>query len=131
MIKSSPLIRTVIPLKDFHLKRGVGCTLRPIDEMEMAEELVECLKNDRWPSIAAVVDFGIDSPSHLGALQSAYWSGCNVYDLDRVLGDGNAITQLVQAVPEQRYPDVRFVTVYDDCRLSHSSCKWLEEEYQS
>jgi len=131
LIKSSPLIRTVIPLKDFHLKRGVGCTLRPFDEMEMAEELVECLKHDRWPSIATVVDFGIDTPSHLGALQSAYWGGCNVYDLDRVLGDGNAITQLVQAVPEQRYPDVRFVTVYDDCRLSHCCRKWLEEEHQS
>ena len=102
--------------------------LRPLHDMVMAEELVECLKNDRWPSKATTVDFGIATPSHLGALQSAFWGGCNVYDLDRVMGDGRAITQLVQAVPEQRFPDVRFFTVYDGWAFSFGKRNWLEED---
>ena len=128
LIKSSPLIRTVIPLRSFHLTRGVGSMLRPLHDMVLAEELVECLKHDRWPSKATTVDFGIATPSHLGALQSAYWGGCNVYDLDRVLGDGKAITQLVQAVREQRYRDVRFFTVYDGWALPSSRWNELEED---
>lgn len=117
LIKSSLIIRTVIPLVDFHLKRGSGFKKRPLDDLSMAEGLVECLRNDCWPSMATVSDFGIDTFSHLGALQSAHWAGCNVYDLDRVLGDGRAITQLIRAVPEQRYPDVEFFTTWDWLRL--------------
>jgi len=128
LIKASPLIRTVIPLTIFHRYRGVGSMSRPLHDMVMAEELVECLRDDRWPSSATTVDFGITTHSHLGALQSAYWGGCNVYDLDRVMGDGSAITQLVQAVPEQRYPDVRFYTVYDGWALPFGQCEWLKED---
>lgn len=105
--------------------------LRPLHDMVLAEELVECLKNDRWPSRATTVDYGIATPSHLGALQSAHWGGCNVYDLDRVLGDGKAITQLVQAVQEQCYPDVRFFTVYDGWSLRSHQAEWLEEDVES
>ncbi len=128
LVKQSPLIRTGIALRDFHRKQGHGSGRRPMEEMEMAEALVECLKTDRWPSIAAMVDFGIDSPAHLGALQSAYRGGCNVYDLDRVIGDGPAITRLVQAVAEQRYPDVRFVTLYDDWSASEGCFGALEDD---
>ncbi len=128
LVKSSPLVRTVIPLRSFHLMRGVGSMLRPLHDMVMAEELVECLKNDRWPSKATTLDFGIATPSHLGALQSAHWGGCNVYDFDRVLGDGKAITQLVHAVQEQRYPNVRFFTVYDGWALTAGQWEWPEED---
>lgn len=127
LIKSSPTIRMIIPLVDFHIKRGTGDLETPLDDLSVAEELVECLSNDRWPSMDTADEFGIDSSSHLGALRSAYWGGCNVYDLDRVLGDGRAITQLIRAVPEQRYPDVRFFTMYDGWRCCFGRTEWLED----
>lgn len=40
-------------------------------------------------------------------------AGCTAYDLDRVMGDGPAITQLIRAVPDQPYPFVEFRTIYD------------------
>ena len=68
---------------------------------------------DELPSPAAVVDYGIDSLDHLGALQHAIATGVTVYDLDRVMGDGPAITRLVRNVPDQPYPDISFSTAYD------------------
>jgi hypothetical protein len=51
-------------------------------------------------------------PSLLGALQYAVGMGVSVYDLDRVIGDGQAITRLTQSVPGQPY-QAWFVTIYD------------------
>jgi len=81
----------------------------------MAQTLVDCLTDNCWPSLATVVDYGIDSSDHFKALQSAYQGGCNVYDLDRVMGDGPAITQLVHAVPGLSFIGIRFRTMYDEC----------------
>ncbi len=105
---------SVIPLEDFHLKRGIESHQRPLDDLTMAQALVDCLCEDRWPSPAIAIDFGIDLPDHFRALQLAYTAGCNVYDLDRVMGDGPAITQLVHAVPDQCVFGIQFQTPYDD-----------------
>jgi hypothetical protein len=78
----------------------------------MATKLYEDLVFDRWPSSATELDFGIDSSDHLGALQFAVQSGVTPYDLDRVIADGPAITQLVHSVPVQPYPVV-FKTIWD------------------
>ena len=104
----------VIHLADFHVKRGNAPVQRPFDDVSMAERLVHCLLRDVWPSPATVVDFGIASPEHLGALQHAVRSGCTAYDLDRVIGDGPAITQLVRSFGRQPYGPVEFVTAYDE-----------------
>ena len=106
-------IQVWIPLRDFHLKRGVGSEKRPIDDLRMATRLVDCLLNDQWPSMATMVDFGIDSPAHYGALQCAVLAGITAYELDRVMGDGPAITRLIRSVPGQAYGAVQFFTAYD------------------
>jgi hypothetical protein len=107
-----PDFKVMIPLRDFHLKRGYGPGRRPLEDQNMARRLVERLLLDQWPSAAAIVDYGIDSPACLGALQYAVGMGVSVYDLDRVIGDGQAITRLTQSVPGQPY-QAWFMTVYD------------------
>lgn len=102
-----------IPLGGLHLKRGDALDLRPLTELRMATQLVERLVTDQWPSPATIVDFGIESSAHLGALQFAVRSGITAYDLDRVMGSGPAVTQLVRGIPGQPYGNVEFVTAYD------------------
>lgn len=110
-----------IPLRDFHLKRGGGAGKRPLDDLLMATQLAHCLNLDDWPSPAIVLDFGIVSHSHFGALQHAVRSGIGPYELDRVMGDGPAITRLIRAIPGQPYDEAVFHTLYDDL-------SWSEEE---
>ena len=113
LIIEHPNFGLVIPLADFHLKRGDEGDQRPLRDLGMATRLVECLVYDQWPSSATIVDFGIESRSHLGALQHAVRAGITAYDLDRVLGDGPAITALVRGVPGQPYRYIEFETAYD------------------
>ena len=103
-----------IPLGDFDLKRGNRPGQRPLDDLAMAQHLVDCLRRDVWPSGATILDFGIESRRHLGALQHAVYAGATAYDLDRVMGIGWTITQLVRAARNQPYHDVEFRTVYDE-----------------
>ncbi len=103
-----------VALADFHLKRGEGPNRRPLDDVTMATNLVDDLIRDQWPSMATAMDFGIDSGRHLAALQYAVGAGVMAYDLDRVIGDGPAITRLVRSIPGQPYDDVVFQTPYDD-----------------
>jgi hypothetical protein len=111
-----------VALSDFHLKRGDGLDRRPLGDLTMATQLVVDLLFDVWPSPATVVDFGIDSNRHLGALQYAVHAGVTAYDLDRVMGDGPAITRLVRGVPDQPYADVEFQTAYDDYHCEEVCC---------
>jgi len=104
----------LIRLCDFHRTRGDDYDQRPFHELRMAEQLVNCLTHDVWPSSAAVVDFGIATDRHRDALQHAVRTGFSAYDLDRVTGEGPAITQLVRAAPGQQYADLEFRTAYDD-----------------
>jgi len=114
LILSASHFCSVIPLEDFHFKRGSDLHQRRLDDLTMAQSLVDCLTDKCWPTPATVIDYGINSPGHFKALQSAYKGGCNVYDLDRVMGDGRAITQLVHAVPGQSVIGIRFRTAYDE-----------------
>jgi len=104
----------VIPLADFHLKRGYEPDQRPLNDLSMATRLVRCLTDNTWPTPATVMDFGIESEAHFGALQHAVRCGRTAYDLDRVMGDGPAITQIVRSVPNQPYASVEFRTAFDD-----------------
>jgi hypothetical protein len=96
--------------------------MRPLGDLYMATRLHEDLLRDSWPSPATVVDFGIASERHLGALRYAARAGVTAYDLDRVMGNGPAITRLVRSVPGQPLNDVEFHTAYDDY-------DWEEETY--
>lgn len=110
-----------IPLRDFHLKRGNGPMKRSIQDLAMATRLAHYLNLDQWPTPAVVMDFGIASSCHFGALQHAVRSGIGPYELDRVMGDGAAITRLIRAIPGQPYDKVEFQTPYDNF-------SWSEEE---
>ncbi|HEY2155342.1 MAG TPA: hypothetical protein VGH33_06905 [Isosphaeraceae bacterium] len=79
---------------------------------ELVKQLVHCLRADTWPGMAAIVDFGIDTPQHLGALQYALVHGGRTpAEFDAALGSGRALTALC-AVPGQPYP-VTFDTDWD------------------
>lgn len=79
----------------------------------VAEDAYESIAMDMWPRMAAVVDFGIDSPQHLGSLQHAIRSGVSKYELDMILGDGPEITKTCQQFEDNPYRDVVFVTAWD------------------
>lgn len=79
----------------------------------LTEALWEAAVLDLWPRSAVIVDFGIDSERHLGALQHAIKHGHVTQDaLDKALGSGAALTRICQ-VPCSPYKDVVFKTSYD------------------
>ena len=80
---------------------------------ELAQHLYDSLALDTWPRPAAVIDWGIDTPSHLGALQHAIKSGATAADLDDACGSGERINALIAKFNFGRYPDITFATVYD------------------
>ena len=98
----------VIPLRRFGIIRRNAVGQTPIRDTGSAKELVECFDLDVWPSWPTIEIYGIKSSEHYCALQCAYWCGCTVYDFDRVRGDGNAITELVQSVSSNTYDHVVF-----------------------
>ena len=113
LIIEHPRISACITLADFHLKRGDGPRRRPLDDLRMATKLVRCLQH-HWPlSPATIVDFGITTVDHFDALAGAVRAGVTAYDLDRVMGDGPAITRLVRSIPVQPDRQVEFATAYD------------------
>ena len=60
-----------------------------------------------YPSPATCADFGISSPQQLGALR---YAEVTEYELDRVLGDGEAITKLVRTFGDFSYGAPRYET---------------------
>ena len=76
-------------------------------------DLYRALIWDEWPSQATVVDFGIESTAHLGALQYAViHEGVTLEELDQVLGNGPAIQALISE--RNPYRHVTFRTDWDD-----------------
>lgn len=126
LVINHPDYRVSVVLEDFCRKRGDSPPQRPLVDHSLAEGLFDSLVLDMWPSPAAVVDFGIDSADHLGALQHAVAVGVTAYDLDRVLGDGRAITSLVRNVPGQPYPEIRFATAYDGAEWDYGDASYRD-----
>ena len=85
-------------------------TARPL-----AQHVYDCLMMDMWPRAAAQIDWAIDSPRHLGALQAAVKRGATADDLDRVCGKGKDIEALIRAhIGRCHHWDVEFYpTAYD------------------
>lgn len=117
-----PRIVTRIHLDAFHLKRGNGQFQRPLDDLSMATELVRRLKQALPLTLVANYDFGAATEAHVSALALAVDAGVTAYDLDRVLGDGPAITQLVLTALNQPDSSLTFVTAYD-------GGNWWDEEF--
>lgn len=82
----------------------------------LTRQLVECCRLDAWPGRAAVVDFGLDSSSHLGALQYAIRENLvSLEELDAAMGDGKKLTEIAQR-GENPYRFVTFNTAWDRMR---------------
>ncbi|MDC0935063.1 hypothetical protein OAS39_02170 [Pirellulales bacterium] len=103
----------VILLRTFNQRRGEGPARRRLDDRGKAERLIAALTVDGWPSPGEVVDFGIRSSLNYDALQSAIRLGVSSYELDRVQGDGKAISELIRAVTPDPLLHVEFETPYD------------------
>jgi hypothetical protein len=79
---------------------------------DVTQHLLDSLLMDNWPRTAAIVDFGIDTQEHLGALQYAYkHAGRTPAEFDAALGSGAKLTELC-TVPGQPYV-VKFETAWD------------------
>ena len=114
LVIKHPEFAVSIVLRDFHLRRGNDPGQRPLADLRLATTLAESLSQGRWPSTTLAVEYGISTKQHLTALQHAVRAGVTAYDLDRVMGDGPAITQLVDSVPDQPFGKREFRTAYDD-----------------
>jgi hypothetical protein len=79
----------------------------------LTEQLIDATHLDLWPSVAVIVDFGIDSESHLGALQYAIKHGeVTPQELDAAMGNGAKLTEIAQR-GDNPYRDVTFRTSWD------------------
>ena len=83
----------------------------------LTEQLITAVLLDIWPGNAAIIDFGIDSDRHLGALQFAVKFGeVTPQELDAAMGNGAKLTEIVQR-GENPYRDVVFKTSWDKLRI--------------
>ena len=108
-----PSVTHPILLPAFLTRRGDGMDQRSLDDRDFADKLITVVRDDTWPSPAVSHDFGIRGKPQYAAVQKAVISGLvDNYDLDRVLGSGDAMTELISGVlPSQ---SVQFRTPYDD-----------------
>lgn len=84
-------------------------TVRPV-----TANLVESILLDCWPRPAAVVDFGLVSQAHYEALYYPTRAGeITAEALDAALGDGPALTALVNVAPSNPHRGIVFRTAYD------------------
>jgi hypothetical protein len=69
---------------------------------------------DMWPSLPAILDFGIDSQKHYEALYFPI-RGREISPeaLDAALGDGQKLTALVREAASNPHKDVEFHTSWD------------------
>jgi hypothetical protein len=76
--------------------------------------LIEALILDLWPSQATIIDFGIESSDHLGALQWAYkYERVNKFQLNNLLGNGPELTKAI-CTKDNPYGDIVFRTAWDN-----------------
>lgn len=79
----------------------------------LTQQLIDCCYLDTWPSIATIVDFGIDTGRHLGALQFAIREGLvTPQELDAATGNGPQLTEIAHR-GQNPYGDVVFKTSWD------------------
>ncbi len=114
--------RTVPTVTEAELSEMERSFLQPNGQQDrpirpLTQELIECCQLDVWPGMATVVDFGIDSSSHLGALQFAIREQLvTPQELDTAMGNGQKLTEIAQR-GENPYRFVTFRTSWDEMRL--------------
>jgi hypothetical protein len=94
---------------------GPPPNLKPCDGQirPLTQQLIHSAIFDTWPGNAAVLDFGIDSDRHLGALHHAIRHGeVSPQELDAAMGSGAKLTEIVRR-GKNPYCDVTFKTSWD------------------
>jgi hypothetical protein len=93
---------------------------------DVTRTVYDCLLADEWPTDAGVKDFGLESTEHYGALQYELRSGSvSLQQLDRVLGNGPAITALIRK--GNPYGGVTFRTMWDDIAVDITNWPEVDE----
>jgi hypothetical protein len=78
----------------------------------LTRHLISSVLLDQWPNNPSVVVFGIHSQEHYEALYYPIRNQeLSPKQLDAVLGDGTAITALVQAAPSNPHKEIEFETL--------------------
>lgn len=91
---------------------GAGSTDRPL--RDTTRSLIKAITLDVWPSVAAVVDYGIDSQEHYEALYYPLRHGdFTPQQLDAALGKGPVLTAMVNAAPHNPHKGIVFRTSWD------------------
>lgn len=98
--------------------------IRPV-----TQDVFDSLCLDIWPRSAAIVDFGLDSTEHYGALQHAVkHDGVTVAQLDDALGDGPKLTALI--AEDNPYYGVAFHTAWDELGDEEEEEVWEDDNVQ-
>ena len=80
----------------------------------LTRRLIHSAVFDAWPDHAAIVDFGIDSDRHLGALHHAIPQGLvTPEELDAAIGQGEKLTEIARR-GRNPHGDFTFRTAWDD-----------------
>jgi hypothetical protein len=119
-------------MNDQHTKHGPAMTnnktppkklpIRPV-----SRNAYDAILFDEWPSPAGVIDFGIDSSEHLGALQYEFRNGrVTLEQFDDALGWGPALDKLIGK--DNPYRDVTFKTKWDALMVPISEWAMVTEE---
>ena len=87
----------------------------------LTQELIDSVRLDVWPGMATITDFGIDSSSHLGALQYAViYETATPEELDAAMGNGAELTEIARHGANP-YRDVTFKTAWDGLTVEPES----------
>jgi hypothetical protein len=107
----------IVHLPDFQKRRGEAPDQSPFLVRAAARSLVRAMVGGEWPSAAVCADFGLRNPDQYAAMQQAVRKGLTSYELDRVLGSGKAITDLVSFTQRGEHTrTIKFSTPYDELR---------------
>ena len=94
---------------------------------EVSRDAYHAILADEWPSSAGVLDFGIDSPGHLGALQYEFRTGrVTLEQFDDALGWGPALSKLIGE--QNPYRGVTFKTAWDNLMVPIKEWATVSEE---
>jgi hypothetical protein len=88
-----------------------------------ADGLFKAVMIDEWPSLAAVVDFGIEKQKEYEAYYYPIRKGeITLKQLRDNVGNGPALTKLLQAAPSNPHKDITISTFYDEMRITKNKC---------
>ena len=119
-------------MNDQQTKNGTAMTTnkpppKKLPIRPVSKNAYDAILMDSWPSPAGVLDFGIDSPEHLGALQHEFRTGrVTLEQFDDALGWGPALNKLIGE--DNPYRDVTFKTKWDSMMVPISEWATVTEE---